>query len=206
MFTSIKKQTAMQPIIDWNDMLNHKHLRIDDDSDRDLLELYALCATEWLEEMTGLSFLPAVYIGKADDFEPDGAPLQLPRCPAMAADAENLPVGGAPSLQYFDTAGELQTYVVGTDVTYDYESEPARFGLIGSQRWASTRRNSIQNVFAKWSAGFKDLASVPAKWKHAALRLVTHWYEMRTPVDLENAKEMPVAWNIQNLILNGRVQ
>lgn len=206
MFTSIKKQTAVEPIIDWDDMLNHKHLRIDDDSDRDLLELYALCATEWLEEMTGLSFLPAVYIGKADDFEPDGAPLQLPRCPAMAADAENLPVGGAPSLQYFDTAGELQTYVVGTDVTYDYESEPARFGLISSQRWASTRKNSIQNVFAKWSAGFKDLASVPAKWKHAALRLVTHWYEMRTPVDLENAKEMPVAWNIQNLILNGRVQ
>lgn len=206
MFTSIKKQTAVQPIISWNDIVNQKHARIDDLDDRVLLELYTLCATEWLEEMTGLSFLPAVFIAKADDFEPDGAPLQLPRCPAIAADAAYLPVGGAPTLQYFDTAGQLQSYVVGTSVTYDYESEPARFGLIGAQKWADVRKDSIQNVFAKWSAGYADLAAVPAKWKHAALRLVTHWYEMRTPVDIENAKEMPVSWNIQNTILNGRVQ
>lgn len=206
MFTSIKKQTAVQPIIDWDDMLNHKHLRLDDSSDRDLLELYALCATEWLEEMTGLSFLPAVFIAKADDFEPDGAPLQLPRCPAIAADSSYLPSGGAPSLTYLDSEGATQAYVIGTDVTYDYESEPARFGLISSAKWASVRKNSIQNVTAKWSAGFENLASVPAKWKHAALRLVSHWYEMRTPADLQNAKEMPVSWNIQNTILNGRVQ
>lgn len=188
-------------IIQSGDPLLLEHARIDDTVSNDLIDLYALCATSWLEEMMGISFLPSVYVGKVDALPDDGAPIELIICPAVEPSADN--EDSEPVFKYVDTSGVEHTLVRGTDYLYDWESEPARILLINGTKWMQTRK--YLGASFQWKSGYPDIDSVPVKFKMMAILLITWWIENKTPAMPNAPKEMPVGWSIRSQILNNRV-
>ena len=100
------------------------HLRVDHSTDDSLISSQIDAATEWCEKYEGQAYVMRSYKAYLPRFQTE---ITLPFPPLVTVS----------SVQYYDTAGDLQT--LSTDVyTVDNDSMPGRIYLTYGQNWPST--------------------------------------------------------------------
>jgi uncharacterized phiE125 gp8 family phage protein len=100
------------------------HLRVDHTTDDELIKTLIGAATDWCEKYEGQSYMIRSYKAYLDAFQDE---IYLPFAPLVSVD----------SVQYYDTAGDLQT-LASTYYTVDTDSIPGRLYLAYNQSWPST--------------------------------------------------------------------
>ncbi len=100
------------------------HLRVSGTTEDELIRSQIDAATEWCEKYEGQAYMMRQYKVYLDGFKDE---VYLPFPPLVAVD----------SVQYYDTAGSLQT-LASTYYTVDTDSTPGRVYLAYNQSWPST--------------------------------------------------------------------
>lgn len=152
-----------------------QHLRVVNDVEDDLIAGFVQAAREYVEGVTRLQLMPAVYQMSLNGF-PRG-PILFPISPVSA-------VG---SIVYDDGTGAEIAY---DDANYSFDPGriPQRVDLGYGLAWPQTRgvANDVRVVF---TAGFSSRDAVPASMKSAIKLLVADLYQNResqSPVKLED--------------------
>lgn len=137
------------------------HLKIPDTETRQdpQLEGFIADAREEVENKTNRQLITAKWTLYLDVFP---AEILVPRPPLQSIT----------SLQYYDTAGVLQSLTEGTDFQVDSDSEPARIWPEPSMTWPSTESGRTNAVILIFTAGYGDDAEdVPERLRHV-MRLI----------------------------------
>lgn len=147
------------------------HLRVDSDTDEDLVAALAIAAREWCEMATGRQFCTATLRTKLSGFPAEGS-IPLPRAPVTAVS----------SVGYIDSAGDSQTlagsgYVVATDLA------PAEIALAPGSSWPTTAARP-DAVTVTYTAGYGGPAQVPQPLRAAILLKCQALYD-RDPKEAE---------------------
>jgi len=151
------------------------HLRIDHDSEDELIAGLIRAAREEVEQTTGIAMLEQGW-RLAVDAVPESGVLLLRR----------RPVREVASVTLYGSEGEASLVDPG-DYQLDTLSRPARLHFAG--RPAGLR--AMNGVEVDFTAGFGEAATdVPDLLKRAVLTLVAHWYEFRASF---GAEEQPVS-------------
>lgn len=130
--------------------------------DHAVLTSLAAAATEYCESFTRRALVLRTLTERFDAF---AAALPLP-CPPLVA---------VSSVQYVDTAGDVQT--AGSSLyEVDTNTEPGIVRLAYAQTWP-TARGVANAVRINYSAGYGTVADVPDGIKVAARLLAAHWFE-----------------------------
>lgn len=145
------------------------HARIDFDDQDTLLDQYIDAATDYAEEYQNRCWRLSTWQATYDSFPCDGV-FYLPRPPLVAVS----------SIAYRDTAGDSQTFSASYYVV-DATSEPGRIGLAISQVWPSIG-DMLNAVTITYTAGFSDVADIPARTRQAIRMLANHWFLNREHV------------------------
>lgn len=155
------------------------HLRVDHDTDDDLITALIAAARQFAETFTRRAFVTQTWRLELDAFP---AEIRLPRSPIQAVT----------SVQYVDEAGSTQT--LGSSLyVLDKATEPARLIPAYDQSWPAAR-NFTAALKVTYTAGYGDAAAVPQAIKQALLLLIGHWYERREAVSVAAPPaEMPMA-------------
>jgi uncharacterized phiE125 gp8 family phage protein len=145
------------------------HLRVDHDSEDDLISTYITAARESLEMACNRSFVTQTWDLILDQF-PRYSCIYLPRSP----------VASLTSITYYDTANASQTLTLATYVDQNLSALPAELHLKYGYSWPSTysRPNAVT---VRYVAG-AGIDSVPAGIKHAILVTAGDMYEHRASV------------------------
>ena len=127
-------------------------------------------ATDVVEKRLGRQIMPATWTLSLDAF-PNEILIGRP------------PVTAVSSIQYYDTAGDLQTLAANQYQT-DFSSPdaPARIKPAVGLTWPATQSGTYGAVVVTFAAGYADQASVPLAMKHAIAFLVAHWFSSREPI------------------------
>lgn len=138
------------------------------DHDDNLNQLIA-AATTRIENEAGISLIAQTWQLSLDYF-------------SNSIDLSRGPVASVTSVQYYDTAGTLQT-VSSADYTVDLSGDPQRIVINADASWPATQ-DRINAVVVTYVAGY---AILPTDIKHACLLLVGHWFEDAEGVGLPPA-------------------
>jgi uncharacterized phiE125 gp8 family phage protein len=165
--------------VDLQEFLAHARTTTADEDQLALLYLQA--ATDIAESRTRRAL-----INRTVQFELDAFPSGCFELPVS-------PVSAVAGVQYYDTAGSLQTVSSSTYVT-DLTSILPRIALKTGSAWptAETRPGAVRVTF---TAGYGAThESVPAGFKLALMMLALHFFENRTPVEVGSgaAVEVPM--------------
>lgn len=178
------KTAASVPVV--NVPQAKEHLRVDDDTEDDLIDRLITIATECIEDRVEVQLLPAVWELALDEF-PRGL-IELRRPPVLSL----------VSLKYFDVAGVEQT-LAAEDYQLDTRSRPARLLPAVGTCWPSTRQQ-LAAVVVEFNAGFGDPTLVPFNAKLAVLQLVAHWFNHREAIgSVGNEIVFGVDWLLDGL-------
>ncbi len=147
------------------------HLRPEGDADDDYVSALITAARERVE-----LFLRRALITQGFEYARDGFPVSqvigLPRPPLQSVD----------SIQYVDTAGNVQTLAPEDYVVDASSSEIGRVALAWNRFWPITR-NSVNSVVIQFTAGYGDAAEdVPQVIRQGILIEVSNMYENREDV------------------------
>ena len=91
------------------------------------------------------------------------------------------PIQSVTSLEYYDPAGDLQTFDPANYYT-DLISRPGRITLKNGLVWPTLEIARPNAVIITFVAGYGAAVDVPEEAKHAMRLLVGHWYEHREAV------------------------
>jgi uncharacterized phiE125 gp8 family phage protein len=164
------------------------HLRVDHDSDDDLIDQLILAATAWCEEFQGRTYVNRSRTMVLDKWE---TLIRPPYPPLVSVD----------SIQYVDTAGSTQTL----DSSYyrvDTTNQPGRITEAYGMSWPDIR--AVTNaVTITYTAGYGAAADVPDQVKAAIKLLVGHWYEHREAVAEISLNKAPMA--VEDLLWTDRI-
>ena len=160
-------EAAASPAITYD--LAHDHLRLIDDSERALVELYIRAALDATEIETKRSLASQKFLYVADEF-PDCDEICLEKPPLISVE----------SVKYVDPAGVLRT-LDSSWYTVDTYSKPGRIALNVGYRWPVTLcgANAVQVTY---QAGHSAAQPLPDGILQAALFLLTHYYTNRIPI------------------------
>jgi uncharacterized phiE125 gp8 family phage protein len=139
------------------------HLRVTQSSEDVLISALIVAAREHIEQVCELALMPQTWTVKADRFEGLTLPGGVLR--------------GAPTIQYLDPAGALQTLAPERYVVDDTRL-PARVSLAANARWPVLLAQA-NAVVAVCNVGYADAARVPAPIKSALLLIVGDLFENR---------------------------
>lgn len=157
------------------------HARIDFDDQDVLLDQYIDAATDYAEEYQGRCWRLSTWQAVYDSFPCDGVfHLPMPR------------LIGVSSIVTKDYAGANQT-LSSSRYVVDTVSEPGRVALAIGQYWP-TLGSVIGAITITFTAGFSDVADIPARTKQAIRMLATHWFLNRETVAIGTiVAEVPLA-------------
>lgn len=114
----------IQPVAEPVGLVEMKlHLRVDTTTDDELIKTLISAARQWCEGYEGQSYMVRSYKLYLDQFEDE---ISLPMPPLVSVD----------SVQYYDTAGSLQTLATSY-YTVDTDKIPGRIYLAYGQTWPS---------------------------------------------------------------------
>lgn len=142
------------------------YLRIDGNSEDDLLGGLITSATAAAENWTGRAFITRTLKAWFDRC-PDGMALELPHPPVTAIT----------TVSTFDDA-DTETTFATTNYIADIYGEPARVCLRNAASWPTDLR-SANALAVRFTAGYGAAAAVPAGIKEAIKALAAHAYEWR---------------------------
>lgn len=150
------------------------HLRVDDNSENELIDSLRVAAREYVENFTSRKLITQTWDLKLDAF-PCGNCLDLPFAP----------VASVSSISYIDTAGTTQTWA-SSNYTVDAPSGafamPGRITPAYQVIWPATR-NVINAVTVRFVVGYgATVYTVPYLLRAAIKLLIGHWYANREPV------------------------
>ena len=150
------------------------HLRVEVDTEDDLLAIYIAAATAHAERYTGQAFAAQTWDEVLDAF-PE-AEIQLTRGPVASVDSVN----------YIDEDGAEQVvdsgdYEVDTVLPYGWVVPAADIP------WPTTME-TINAVWVRFVVG--EIAHEDVK--HALLLIVGHWYQNRESASADNLREVPL--------------
>jgi uncharacterized phiE125 gp8 family phage protein len=170
--------TPPAPVATWAEA--SAHLRINNETERSLVESYIAAATQHLDAKYGI--LAGTTLG-VQTWE-----LYLDAFPCGAIKIPLVPLVGVVSVAYFDPAGtagvvDPANYVIDTK-SYDGWVVP-----IAGYSWPATLQ-AINIVTVRFTAG---TATVPAPIKLSILLLAGHFYEHREAVSATTLIEIPMA-------------
>ena len=175
--------------------LAKQHLRIDETSYDDLLELYIAAAVNYIDGrdgILGIALMTQTWDLKLDSFPCDGV-IELPLTPLQSVT----------SVTYTDTAGATQTWSAGN---YQIDTARRRPRIVPAYNATlpSLRGGSqINQVTVRAVYGYGDEpASVPARIRAALLLHVTHLYERREPVIVGNLNVNQIPMGYRDLLAN----
>jgi uncharacterized phiE125 gp8 family phage protein len=161
------------------------HLRVDHETEDDLITSLIKSARQLLEEQTGRAFITQTWQQTLEEW-PDGYVIRVPRSPLIAVT----------DIKYYDTDGELQT--LSADL-YDVNTnaEPARITKAYGESWPSLY-GVEEAITVTYTAGYGDAEDVPDGIKTAIKFLAAHWYRVREAVqDIQN---YPVPFAVESLV------
>lgn len=164
-------------------------LRIDHNTEDDLIERYIKAAIQELEGPYGIGIMLEeqeweMYL----DYFP--SVIRVPLYPVQSID----------SITYVDESGTEQT-VDSEDYRVDTVSNPARIVPEYNKSWPATRGGELNAVTIAFTGGFTD---VPEDLKHAVILLATHKYTVRQPAIVGlNIMEAPMA--VESILSRYRV-
>lgn len=165
------------------------HLRVDVDTDDELIQAWIAAATGYAEKFTHRAFVgPQVW-----DYALDG--ICTDECGAIWLPKP--PVTAITSFSYVDTAGVTQVWSSANyraDLPSGPEARKARITAAYGVAWPSTR-SVTGSVTIRFVCGYASALYVPAEIKAAMKLLIGHWYEHREAVgvDIGNAMSIPMA-------------
>jgi uncharacterized phiE125 gp8 family phage protein len=162
------------------------HLRVDDDSENELIDALRVAAREYVETFTGRKLITQTWDLKLDAF-PCERCIELPFAPVSAVS----------SISYVDANGDTQTWA-SSNYTSDTPSGP--FAMPGrivpayTVSWPTTR-NVINAVTVRFVAGYGATVHTTPYLLRAAIKLlVGHWYANREPVVVGSiANDIPLS-------------
>ena len=168
------------------------HLRVDDIDQDDVIQMYLDAATSYVDGEWG--FLGRALVTQTWRLTIDTFPCAEIKIPLP-------PLQSITSVGYFDSAGDFQTLVEGTDYFVDDQSEPA--WITPMTTWPTTL-DAINSVRIEFIAGYVAdsssppslTANIPADIKHAMLLLITDWMEHRQNVLTDTANALPFGTDI----------
>lgn len=140
------------------------HSRVDGSDDDDLIEMMISSARQHAEQITERALAPTTFCLYLDAFPEDG--IRIPRPPVTAIT----------SVQYVDTAGDLQTMDAG-DYSLDDAQEPSWLLLSYGESWPNTL-DVANAVRVTYTAGY-SAADCPAQVKSFILAAVASMYKQR---------------------------
>jgi len=160
------------------------HLRVDDDTEDELINSLITTAREYCEGFQRRAYLTQTQELWLDSF-PSAGYIKLPLPPLQSVT----------HIKYYGTDDTEYTFT-SDDYFADTKSEPGRVSLGHGKTWPSTTLRPVNGVGIEYVAGYGDAASdVPEKVRQAMLLLISHWYENREAIALTGAmpKEMPLS-------------
>lgn len=153
------------------------HLRVDDDTDDDLITSLISAARQWCEDYENRAYITQTITLKRDDLE---NVMVLPR-PKLQS---------VTSIKYIDLNGVQQT-VDSTIYNVDIHSEPGRVTLAYNQNWPNYR-GDVNGIEIIYVSGYGAASAVPAKTIAAIKLLTAHLYENRQVAVTTELKEIPL--------------
>lgn len=157
------------------------HARIAADDQDTLIEEYIASATDYAEQYQNRCWRLSTWQAVYDSFPCDGVfYLPMPR------------LIGVSSIVTKDYAGANQT-LSSSRYVVDTVSEPGRVALAIGQYWP-TLGDVIGAITITFTAGFSDVADIPARTRQAIRMLAGHWFETREPIVIgEGVSEVPIS-------------
>ena len=149
----------------------HAQLRLNDSSEDALIQTYISAAREMFEKMTLRTVLPTTYRQHVPYLT--GA-VTLMMAPVIAI---NL-------VSYWDVNDTLQVATVRSDTI----SLP---GSIWMDIYPVTSTNKSPKAYVEYSAGWPNLAAVPAQVRTAIMLLAAHYYEHRQSSTTDVLNDVP---------------
>jgi uncharacterized phiE125 gp8 family phage protein len=166
MILSLKTAPASLPVA--LNELTEDWLRVNDDSESNLVNALNMACTEVVQKITNRALITQTWEYKLDVFNSEK--IELPKPPLRVVN----------SVKYYDTANALQTlspsvYEVQKDTIKGY------IKLNYGYTWPSTYSRD-DAVVIDYSTGYGAADEVPETIKIAIKLLVAHFYENRQPV------------------------
>jgi len=158
--------------------------RVDDNSEDSLINGLIAAATDYVEQYTGRALVSQTWRLTLDEFADS---IIIPKGPVLSVS----------SVQYYDTAGLLQT-VASTTYTVDKVNDPSWVVLNSDAVWPEIL-DAVNSVNVNFVAGYSAL---PSSIKHAILLLIGQWFDNRSGVSDNGMKETPHA--VESLLTNYR--
>jgi uncharacterized phiE125 gp8 family phage protein len=162
------------------------HLRIDHDDDNDYIEDLIQMAREQVESDCARALFTQTRVLTLDRFpnEADHAPRTSRAGFGGVIVIPFAPVQSVSSVVYTASDGTVTTLST-SNYTTDVLSEPARIIPAYGYCWPDTRTKT-NAVVVTYIAGWTTQALTPAKVKHLVKLWVSHFYEIREPVNVGN--------------------
>lgn len=168
------------------------HLRVDTTDDDVLISSLITAAREYCEAFQRRAYITQMWELVLDAW-PNGPEIRLPRPPLQSVVA----------VRYCDFSGTEYT-LSPEDYIVDTKSEPGRVVLAYGKTWPAVMLYPASPIAIRFTAGYGDPASVPAKVKQAILLLVGHWYENREAVTVGSVSRA-VEFAVEALLWQDRV-
>lgn len=161
------------------------HLRVDIDTDDDLITALIQAAREEFENQTDRTLFSTTWKLYLEDW-PRYSYIDLPRAK---------PLVSVTSVTYTDGDDVTSTFGSGNYVV-DANRWPGRVHLRDGISWPSGTLAESSPIAITYVAGYSSVATIPQRYKQAILLLVGHWYENRENVMTSGAvpKSLPLAW------------
>lgn len=157
------------------------HLRVTDDAEDDLIQMYLDAAQQHIEDFTGVTLEPRTIVEQFDGW--DGSRVLKLR---------SWPVNSVSSLTYRDT-DYVEQILHPADYIMAVGSRPARLAAVNITWPRAYRGGDVVTVIVE--AGYTSPFEVPAALKQAILLLLAHFYtnrEVVTAGDRAAAVEVPM--------------
>jgi uncharacterized phiE125 gp8 family phage protein len=142
------------------------HLRVDINTDNELIEALIAAAREYCETFQGRAYITQTWELWLDAF-PAQSWIQLPRPPLQAEELE---------VKYYDINDHNETF---EDYFVDTKSEPGYIVLNTGAAWPSIILRPANGVCVTFTVGYGAAEDVPQKVKQAMLLIIGDWYENR---------------------------
>lgn len=166
------------------------HLRVDIDTDDDLIDGLLVAAREYVERVCRpqLALITQTWMLVRDSLP--GATVELRPYPLQSVSA----------IVITDQDGG-ETTVSAASYLVDTHSEPGRVRLKSTASWPAVTLQELNGFQVTFVAGFgSDGSDVPRQIHMAMLLLVGHWYENREPQIVTGAVPASLAFTVQALL------
>jgi uncharacterized phiE125 gp8 family phage protein len=170
------------------------HLRVEDNTEDDLIETYVSAVTDMLDARygeLGIALVTQTWKQVLSEFPSSGQIiLRLP------------PVQSVTSVTYFDADNAEQTF--STDnYTLTIKDDHACVDLVSGASWPQTY-DRADAVSVTYVTGFGDDGTdVPEGIRMAARMMLSHWFDQRSAVTDRPMSELPLA--VRSILMKYRV-